>query len=65
VVETGREQAFASVPRNWGKNVTLLASMSVEGMGPSLVVEGSTTREVLRPTWNMFWHRPCDLGRWW
>ena len=28
------ERAFASVPRNWGKNVTLLASMSLEGMGP-------------------------------
>jgi transposase len=40
------ERAFASVPRNWGANVTLLASMSAEGMGPSLAVEGSTTREV-------------------
>jgi len=40
------ERAFASVPRNWGKNVTLLASMSLEGMGPCLAVEGSTTREV-------------------
>ncbi len=40
------ERAFASVPRNWGKNVTLLASMSTEGMGPCLAVEGSTTTEV-------------------
>jgi transposase len=40
------ERAFASVPRNWGKNVTLLASMSLEGMGPCLAVEGSTTTEV-------------------
>jgi transposase len=40
------ERAFASVPRNWGKNVTLLASMSLGGMGPCLAVEGSTTREV-------------------
>ena len=40
------ERAFASVPRNWGKNVTLLASTSLEGMGPCLAVEGSTTREV-------------------
>jgi transposase len=40
------ERAFARVPRNWGKNVTLLASMSLEGMGPCLAVEGSTTREV-------------------
>ena len=38
------ERALCSVPRNWGANVTLLASMSVRGMGPSLAVEGSTTR---------------------
>ena len=40
------ERAFGSVPRNWGKNLTLLASMSLEGMGPSLAVEGSTTTVV-------------------
>jgi hypothetical protein len=27
------ERALASVPRNWGANVTLLASMSLRGMG--------------------------------
>jgi transposase len=40
------ERAFASVPRNWGKNITLLASMSLEGMGECLAVEGSTTTAV-------------------
>ncbi len=40
------KRALAKVPRNWGANVALLASMSAEGMGPSLAVEGSTTREV-------------------
>ena len=30
------ERAYCSVPRNRGKNTTLLASMSVEGMGPSV-----------------------------
>ena len=37
------------VPRNWGANVTLVSSMSLEGMGASLAslaVEGPTTREV-------------------
>ena len=34
------------MPRIWGVNVTLLASMSVGGMGPCLAVEGPTTREV-------------------
>ncbi len=40
------ERALARVPRNWGANVTLLASMGAEGMGPRLAVEGPTTREV-------------------
>jgi transposase len=40
------ERAYCSVPRNRGKNTTLLSSMSVEGMGPSLAVEGATNRGV-------------------
>jgi transposase len=40
------QRAYCSVPRNRGPNTTLLSSMSVEGMGPSLAVEGSTNREV-------------------
>ncbi len=36
-------RAPAKAPRNWGKNVTLLSSMSIKGMGPSLAVEGATT----------------------
>jgi hypothetical protein len=41
------ERLKLSVPRNRGKNTTLLASITLEGMGPSLAVEGSTTAEVL------------------
>ena len=40
------ERAHGSAPRNWGKNVTLLSSMTLLGMGPSLAVEGATTRAV-------------------
>jgi hypothetical protein len=40
------QRAYFRVPRNWGANVTLLSSMSLEGMGPSLAVDGPTTREV-------------------
>lgn len=40
------ERAFGSAPRNWGKNVTLLSSITARGVGPCLAVEGSTTREV-------------------
>ena len=39
-------RAYFRVPRNWGANVTLLSSMTHSGMGPSLAVEGPTTREV-------------------
>jgi transposase len=34
------------VPRNRGKNTTLIASMTHEGMGPCLAVVGSTTKAV-------------------
>ena len=39
-------RAHCSVPRNRGKNTTLLSSMSLSGMGPSLAVDGPTDREV-------------------
>jgi hypothetical protein len=40
------ERLRLSVPRKRGKNTTLLASMTIEGMGPSLTVEGATTARV-------------------
>ena len=40
------EMAYGSVPRNRGKNTTVLSSMSAEGMGPSLAVEGATNAKV-------------------
>jgi len=40
------ERAYGKVPRNRGKNTTLLASMSVEGMGPCAAVVASTTGSV-------------------
>jgi transposase len=37
------ERAYGSVPRNRGKNTTLIASMSLQGaMGEAMAVEGST-----------------------
>ena len=52
------QRAYWSVPRNRGTNTTVLSSLSPEGMGPSLTVEGSTTsvvfeayvEQVLAPT---------------
>ena len=40
------QRAHCSVPRNRGPNTTLLASMTMEGMGASLAVEGATTAAV-------------------
>jgi transposase len=36
------ERLHLPVPRNRGKNTTLLSSMTTDGMGPSLAVEGAT-----------------------
>jgi transposase len=40
------ERLRLSVPRGRGKNTTLLSSMTIKGMGPSLAVEGATTARV-------------------
>ncbi len=40
------QRAFGSAPRNRGRNVTLLASITAGGVGPSLAVEGAATRAV-------------------
>jgi transposase len=40
------ERLYLSVSRIRGKNTTLLSSMSLEGIGPSLTVEGATTSRV-------------------
>ena len=36
------ERAFGKAPRNWDKNVTLIAALSTEGMGAAMSVEGAT-----------------------
>lgn len=40
------ERVYLEAPRNRGPNTTVLASMSVEGMGECLAVEGATTKVV-------------------
>ena len=40
------ERAYGKVPRNRDKNTTLIASMSLSGMGESMCVEGATDSEV-------------------
>jgi hypothetical protein len=36
------ERAYGKVPRNRGKNLTLIASMSLHGMGEAMCLEGAT-----------------------
>jgi hypothetical protein len=38
------ERLYVPAPRNRDKNTTLLSSMTMEGMGPSLAMEGSRPR---------------------
>lgn len=52
------QRARGKAPRNWGKNVTLISSVSLAGIGPSLSIEGPSDgesfelylRELLCPT---------------
>ena len=52
------ERAYGKAPRNWGKNVTLISSITLEGMGASVSIEGSSDtdsfglymKEILAPT---------------
>jgi transposase len=39
------ERAYAKAPRNWGRNLTLISSITTEGMGPSVSIEGSSDTE--------------------
>jgi transposase len=36
------ERAYGSAPRNTGKNITLIAALSIAGMGPALTLQGAT-----------------------
>lgn len=38
-------RAYGEAPRNWAKNVTLISSITSEGMGPSMSIEGCSDTE--------------------
>jgi hypothetical protein len=49
-------RAYGKVPRNRGKNLTLIASMSLYGMGESMCVEGATDAAAFEvSTWSISW----------
>lgn len=41
----GGRRAYGSAPRNRGKDVSLISSITLEGMGPSMSIEGSSDTE--------------------
>jgi transposase len=40
------KRAIGSIPRNRGKNVTLISSLTIEGLGESLILDGTANTEV-------------------
>jgi DDE superfamily endonuclease len=40
------ERAYGGVPRNRGKNTTLVGSLSLGGIGEAMAFEGATTKAV-------------------
>jgi transposase len=38
-------RALGKAPRNWGKNITLISSITTKGMGPSMSIQGSSDTE--------------------
>jgi hypothetical protein len=61
------KRAYGKVPRNRGKNTTLIAAITLEGaMGESMSVEGATDSEAFsRLTWSTSLHPLFVRGRWW
>jgi len=61
------KRAYGRVPRNRGKNTTLIAAITLEGaMGESMTVEGATDAEAFsRFTSSTSWHPLFVRGRWW
>lgn len=42
------ERALDGAPRNWGENVTLISSIHLKGMGPSMSLSGSADAEAFK-----------------
>jgi hypothetical protein len=60
------QRAYGKVPRNRGKNTTLIAAITLEGaMGESVVIEGATDAEAFEAYVEHFLDRLLRRGRWW
>ena len=60
------KRAYGKVPKNRGKNTTLIAAITLEGaMGPSMTIEGATDALAFEAYSNTSSRRPFLRGRWW
>ena len=60
------ERTLGSAPRNWGKNLTLLASITEEkALGLAWRSRALRRGSSSRPTWRGSWRLRCGLGRLW
>jgi hypothetical protein len=61
------KRAYGKVPKNRGKNTTLIAAITLEGaMGESMTVEGATDSYAFEASKSSTSLRPLFLkGRWW
>jgi hypothetical protein len=59
------ERAYGRVPRNRGKNTTLIASMSLSGMGEALCLRGGTDAGAFEAYVEHLWRRRSLRDRWW
>ena len=61
------KRAYGKVPRNRGKNQTLIAAITLQGgMGESMSIEGATDALAFEAyVEHTSWHRPFARDRWW
>jgi DDE superfamily endonuclease len=52
------KRAYGSAPRNWGKNVTLLASITPEGVALAWRSRAPRPGRSSKPTWSGSWRPP-------
>ena len=57
------ERAFGQTPRNWGKNVSLICSLSANGIGAAMSVEGAADGVAFKTYVKHFLHPTLKRGQ--
>ncbi len=57
------ERAIGLAPRNWGRNISLIASISAAGMGEAMTVEGATDTVAFQLYIERFLARSLESGQ--